>query len=272
MAFIFNKLLKLQIHNCIRLCLLQIMYKILVVFLVGMLDAKILQQDVIRPTRQEISKCMPEKMQSKTNSALVKLEKIATTVDLLNQETHGLFKKNCKKLAKLLDELDTEQVLDKQNISSKIGQKKRKEIFKIINKPDKVWKRYLSLLGGIDKNLGKHIKKLQNLFQKTRAVTLVELIDCVDSIQVIILELSQMFQVLSTLDFAREEINGYEIILSGIQEQLFLLTVRVNEILQTTQELRGSYLNLLDKGDCSGDAITVALGIVHKKRAAIANE
>ncbi len=272
MAFIFNKLLKLQIHNCIRLCLLQIMYKILVVFLVGMLDAKILQQDVIRPTRQEISKCMPEKMQSKTNAALVKLEKIATTVDLLNQETHGLFKKNCKNLAKLLDELDTEQVLDKQNISSKIGQKKRKEIFKIINKPDKVWKRYLSLLGGIDKNLGKHIKKLQNLFQKTRAVTLVELIDCVDSIQVIILELSQMFQVLSTLDFAREEIKGYDIILSGIQEQLFLLTVRVNEILQTTQELRGSYLNLLDKGDCSGDAITVALGIVHKKRAAIANE
>lgn len=248
------------------------MYKILIVLLTGMLDAKILQQDVIKPTRQEISKCMPEKMQSKTDAALVKLEKISTIVDLLNKETQGLFKKNCKKFAKLLDELDVDQVLDKQNISSKIGKKKRKEIFKIIHKPDKLWNRYLNLLHGFDKNLGKYVKKLQNLFNKKRTVTLVELMDCVDSIQAITLELSQMFQVLSSLDFARKEIKGYDIILSGLQEQLFLLIVRVNEIVQTTQELRGSYLNLLDRGDCSGDDITVALGIVYKKRLAIANE
>ena len=248
------------------------MYKFLIVLLTGMLDAKILHQDVIRPTRQEISKCMPGKMQVKTDAALIKLEQIANTVDLLDKETQGLFKNNCQKLAKLLDELDTEQVLDKQNISSKIGQKKRKEIFKLIKKPIKLWKRYVQLLSDVDKNLGKHVKQLHNLFNTKRMVTLVELMDCVDAIQVVILELSQMFQVLSTLDFARAEIKGYDIIIAGMQEQLFALMVKVNEIVQTTQELRGSYLNLLDKGDCSGDAITAALGIVHKKRVAIANE
>lgn len=248
------------------------MYKFLILLLTGVLGAKNLHQDVIRPTRQEISRCMPEQMQEKTNSTLVKLEQISNTVDSLNKETIGLFKKNCKMLAKLLDELDVDEVLDKQNISLKIGKKKRKEILKIIKKPTKLWKRYLSLLRNVDKNLGKHVQHLQNLFNKTRMVTLVELMDCVDAIQIIILETSQMFQVLEVFDFARKEINGYDKILSGIQEQLFVLTVRVNEILQITQELRGSYLNLLDRGDCSGDDIADALGIVHKKRVAIANE
>lgn len=247
------------------------MYKFLLLLLFG-LHAKILHHDVIRPTRQEISRCMPENFQSNTNAALIKLEKIGKTVKLLNQESNGSFRKNCKSLYTLLKSLDIEELFDQQYLSKKVSKNKRLLLVKIFQNPNKIWKKYLDYLYNSNKYLNDHIRNLDLLLNKKHEITLVDLMHKVDVIQIGVLQYLELFQFLTALDFARNEIENYDAILSGMQDQLFVINSRVNTIVQTTKSLRGTYLNLLDKGDCSGDHIANALGLNHKKRVAIANE
>lgn len=247
------------------------MYKFLLLLLFG-LDATTMHSDVIRPTRQEISRCVPENLQAKINAALVNLEKIGKTVKLLNRAANGSFQKNCKSLYTLLKNLDVEELFDQQNLSKKISKNKKKLLINILKNPDEVWKKYLSYLNNSDKHLNVYINDLHKLLNKKREITLVDLINKIDLIQIGVLQYLEMFQFLSALDFARHEIKGYDTILLGMQDQLFVINSRLNSIIQITQNLRGAYLNLLDKGDCSGDHIANALGFNHKKRVAIANE
>lgn len=236
------------------------------------LHAQDLRSDAIRPTRQEISRCMPETFQAKTSADLVKLEKLGKVVKLLNKAANGSFQKNCKNLAKFLKTLDLEELFDKKNLSKKISENKKSILVDIFKNSDKTWTKYLDYLNNNNKYLAKPVKALNFLFNKKHEITLVELMQQIDLIQAAVLQFLEMFQVLSALDFARQEIEGYDAILLGMQDQLFVISSRVNVIVQITKSLRGTYLNSLDKGDCSGDDIAKALGLTHKKRVAIANE
>ena len=46
----------------------------------------------------------------------------------------------------------------------------------------------------------------------------------------------------------------------------------INALSTVTEDLRVTYLSLLDKGDCNGDQIALALGLTQKKISAIENE
>jgi hypothetical protein len=215
---------------------------------------------------------MPETFQAKTDAALVQLEKIGKTVKILNKAANGSFKKNCKNLAKLLEDLDVEALFDEQNLSKKISKNKKNLLIDILKNSDEVWEKYLLYLNNSDRYLSRYIRDLNVLMNKKREITLVELIHKVDLIQIGVLRFSEMFELLCALDFARKKIKGYDAILGGMQDQLFVIISSTSDIASVTQTLRGAYLNLLDKGDCSGDHIAKALGLAHKKQAAIDNE
>ncbi len=147
------------------------------------------------------------------------------------------------------------------------------QVYAILNDPDTGFNNYLHILNNLDLHLAGYVGILHGMLNHGAKLTVIDLIHNLDLIQRGALELQEFFQLISYLTVAHKEIKGYRAILEGMHHQLsFKIIYIVNTLCTLTEDLRISYLSLLDKGDCSGDQIIHALGVTQKKIAAIAAE
>lgn len=229
--------------------------------------------ELIKPGAGGISRCVPHTMQEPIHKNISSLAKVAKVTAQLYKVMNGSFAKNCKLLAKYLGKLDSDILLNYKNIAPKLSKADRKAIAKILNDPDTGFNNVLYILSNLDLHLVGYVGGLHGMLNQGNKTTIIDLIHSVDLIQRGALELQEVFQLLSYLTEAHREINGYESILDGMHHQLsFKIIYMINTICTLTEDLRGSYLSLLAKGDCSDEQISHALGITDKKIAAIAAE
>ena len=134
-------------------------------------------------------------------------------------------------------------------------------------------KNFLYTLAHLESHITGYVSILHGMLNKGLKLDVIDLIHTVDLIQRGALELQENFQLLSYLSLAYKEINGYGKILEGMRHQLsFKIIMMINSLCVITEDLRVTYLSLLDKGDCSGDQIALALGLTQKKIDAIKDE
>lgn len=230
-------------------------------------------QELIKPRAEEISRCIPETMQEQIHKNISDLAKVAKIAAQLYKVVNGEFAKNCKLLAKYLGKLDSDILLNYKNIAPKFSKNDRKVIAKILRDPDTGFSNFLYILGNLDLHLAGYVGGLHGMLSQGNKTTIIDLIQSVDLIQRGALELHEIFQFLSYLEKAHSEIKGYRSILNGMHHQLsFKIVYMINTICTLTEDLRGTYLSLLAKGDCSDEQISHALGIKDKKIQAIAAE
>ncbi len=229
--------------------------------------------ELIKPRAEDIGRCIPETMQEPIHKNIASLTKVAKVTAQLYKVTNGSFAKNCKLLAKYLGELDRDILLNYKNITPKFSKGDRKAIAKILIDPDTGFDNFLYILSNLDLHLVGYVGVLHGMLNQGDKTTIIDLIHSTDLIQRGALELQEIFQLLSYLEEAHNEINGYMSILDGMHHQLsFKIIYMINTICTLTEDLRGSYLSLLAKGDCSDEQISHALGITEKKIQAIAAE
>lgn len=221
-------------------------------------------EDAIRPTIQEITKCLPDTKKSRIEYQISKLNDLKEKI-LNALVVQKKFKKNSEKLIKKLENLDKKQILKSENIFDKSLKCEKKE--ELISFFENGFDVYFDEIIEFEK----HLKKINKLLNKKREITVIDLIVEVALLQSRILKLSETFRMLSFLDFAKKNIKSYDQILAGLNCQLFELVNFVNELSALTENIRIDYLNLLHYGDCSGDQIAAALGITQKKKELIEN-
>lgn len=229
--------------------------------------------ELINPSADEISHCVPETMQEAIHTGINNLPNVAKVTAQLYKALNGNFSKNCKMLAKYLEELDSEELLSYKNIAPKFSKADRHAIMAILNDSDTGLDNYLHILNNLDLHLVGYVSGLHGMLNHGGKLTVIDLIHIIDLIQRGALELQEFFQMLSYLTLAYSEIKGYSAILDGMHHQLsFKIIYMVNTLCTLTEDLRVSYLSLLDKGDCSDEQISHALGLNMKKVQAIADE
>ncbi len=227
----------------------------------------------INPSMEEISRCVPETMQESVTQAIRKLPQAAKITEALYKIVSGSFAKNCKMLARQLRALDMDELLSEENIISKFKEEDKEAIVSFLKDENTGLKNFLYIIENLELHLAGYVSILHGMLNMKLKLDIIDLIHTVDLIQRGSLELQENFQLLSYLSFANENIEGYGTILEGIRHQLsFKIIAMVNTLSTVTEDLRATYLSLLDKGDCNGDQITLALGLNQKKISAIQNE
>lgn len=227
----------------------------------------------INPSAEEISRCVPETMQQSVNQAVKQLKDAGKIILALSPIVMGPFAKNCKKLAKSLKTLDIDELLSEENITSKFSDEDTQTISAMLKDKNTGLKNFLYIMENLELHLGGYIAILHSMLNMKQKLDIIDLIHSVDLIQRGALELHENFQLLSYLSFARDNIKGYDAILAGMRHQFsFKITEMITALCAITEDLRVTYLSLLDKGDCSGDQIALALGINQRKIDAIADE
>lgn len=229
--------------------------------------------EMINPRVKEISRCMPVTMQESVKQAIKQLPKAGKITETLHKIVAGSFSKNCKRLAKHLCALDIDELLDESNITSKFNDADKQTIVAMLKDENTGLKNFLYTMRNIDLHLAGYISALRSMLNMELKLDIIGLIHTVDLIQRAALELQENFQLLSYLSFAHNNIEGYGAILKGIRHQFsFKIITMINALSTVTEDLRVTYLSLLDKGDCSGDQVALALGIIQRKINAIKNE
>jgi len=225
--------------------------------------------ELIQPNINQISLCISQTMREPIHAAIMQLPKVALVTAKLYKITSGRFAKKCRELAEQLAELDSTELLDPQNISPKLSKQDRQTFSTILNDTDTGFENYLDILSNLSSHFTGYVAVLHGMLKQNAGLTIVDLIHSVDLIQRGLLELQEIFQLFSLLSLAYKEINDYQAILLDVKYQLLTITYLVNTISTLTEDLRVSYLSLLDTGDCSNDQIVQALGITQKKITAI---
>jgi hypothetical protein len=220
----------------------------------------------------EISRCVPETMRKPIHEAIKNLPKAGKITQELYKILTGSFSSNCKKLAEHLSLLDSDDLLKAENIIPKFNDEDKSYISAMLKDKNTGFKNFLYILAHLDLHLAGYVNILHGMLNKGLKLDVVDLIHNIDLIQRGALELQENFQLLSYLSLAYSEINGYELIIDGMRYQLFKITMMVNSLSTVTEDLRASYLSLLDKGDCNGEQNVQALGLTQKKEAAIKAE
>ena len=251
------------------------MWVIVVLLFIGASDGvcqTLTGPESINPSMEEITRCAPEPMREPINDAIKNLRKAGEITQELYKALTGAFASNCKKLAKHLRTLNIDELLKAENISSKFGEEDAQMISAMLKDKNTGFKNFLYTLTHLDLHLLGYVSILHGMLNKGLKLDVIDLTHNLDLIQRGILELQENFQLLSYLSLAYGEIEGYGMILEGMRHQLFKMTVMINSLSAITEDLRTAYLSLLDKGDCNGDQITLALGLTQKKVEAIKNE
>jgi hypothetical protein len=227
----------------------------------------------INPTMDEISRCVPETMREPIHDAIKNLPKAGKITWELSKILTGTFAGNCKKLAEHLKELDMDELLKVKNITSNFSDEDKRTISVQLKDKNTGLKNFLHILSHLDLHLVGYVSILHGMLNKGLKLDVIDLIHTLDLIQRGVLELQEYFQLLSYLSLAYKEIEGYGAILEGMRHQLsFKIVTMVNSLSVITEDLRSSYISLLDKGDCSGEQIIHALGLTEKKVTAIEAE
>jgi hypothetical protein len=229
--------------------------------------------ELIDPSMEEISRCVPQPDQEAIYEAILNLPSVAKVTKELYKNVTGCFSKNCKMLVKYLEKINKKQLLKYTNITPNISEKDRKVVVSNLKDPETGFSNYLKILNDIDSHLAGHVGELRDMLKQGKKLTVIDLIKSVDFIQKDALELQEFLQMLTYLDLAYEKIPGYSAILDGMQHQLsFKIIHLVNKLSGLTEVLRTGNLSQIDKGDCSGEQIAHALGVTSKKIAAIEAE
>ncbi|MEI7493131.1 MAG: hypothetical protein WCJ92_00855 [Alphaproteobacteria bacterium] len=227
----------------------------------------------INPSIEEIARCVPATMQEPIHEAITNLPKAGKITKALYELITGSFSKNCKQLAEHLSALDIDELLKKKNISAKFNDEDKHTIAAMLKDKDTGFENFLYTLGHLESHIAGYVSILHGMLNKGLKLDVIDLIHTVDLIQRGALELQEKFQLLSYLSLAYKEIEGYGKILEGMRHQLsFKIIMMINSLCVITEDLRVTYLSLLDKGDCSGDQISHALGLTQKKIDAIKGE
>ncbi len=227
----------------------------------------------INPTMDEISRCVPETMREPIHDAIKNLPKAGKITLELSKILTGTFAGNCKKLAEHLKALDMDELLKVKNITSNFSDEDKRTISVQLKDKNTGLKNFLHILSHLDLHLVGYVSILHGMLNKGLKLDVIDLIHTLDLIQRGVLELQENFQLLSYLSLAYKEIEGYGAILEGMRHQLsFKIVTMVNSLSVITEDLRSSYISLLDKGDCSGEQIIHALGLTEKKVTAIEAE
>ena len=227
----------------------------------------------INPSIEEIARCVPATMQEPIHAAITNLPKAGKITEALYEMITGSFSKNCKQLAKILSALDIDELLEKENISAKFSSEDKYTIISMLKDQNTGLDNFLYILAHLESNIAGYVSILHDMLNKSLKLNVIDLIHTVDLIQRGALEIQEKFQLLSYLSLAYKEIDGYGKILEGMRHQLsFKIIMMINSLCVITEDLRVTYLSLLDKGDCSGDQITQALGLTQKKIDAIKDE
>lgn len=226
----------------------------------------------INPSINEINRCVPETMQEGIHQAIMHLPKAAKIVDELHKVVTGKFSDNCKLLAKMLNELDMESLLDEENILAKFSDDDAKVISALLKDENTGFKAHIHTMKRLDLHLAGYISILHHKITEDK-LDIISLIHSVDLVQRSVLEFIECIQLLSYLKVAHNKIDSYAVILEGMRHTLlFKIVFLVNSLVTMTEDLRVSYLSLLDKGDCSPDQISHAMGINKRKTLAIQDE
>lgn len=227
----------------------------------------------INPSMDEISRCVPETMREPIHDAIKNLPKAGKITLELYKILTGTFAGNCKKLAEYLKKLDIEELLKVENIAPNFSDEDKRIIFALLKDKNTGFKNFLHIMSHLDLHLIGYVSILHGMLNKGLKLDVIDLIHNLDLIQRGVLELQENFQLLSYLSLAYKEIEGYGAILEGMRHQLsFKIVTMVNCLSAITEDLRSSYISLLDKGDCSGEQIIHALGLTEKKVTAIEAE
>ncbi len=228
--------------------------------------------ELINPSMNEISRCVPATMQKPIHQAIMNLPKAGKITRSLYKAITSSFANNCKKLAKHLNGLDINELLQVENIRSRFGDEDAQAIAAILQDKNTGLKNFLYTITHLDLHLAGYVSILHGMLNMGLKIDIIDLIHNLDFIQRGMLELQENFQLLSYLSLAYDQIEGYGAILEGMRHQLFKMTLMINSLSVITEDLRSTYLSLLDKGDCSGDQIVHALGLTQKKIDAIKSE
>lgn len=229
--------------------------------------------ELINPSMQEISRCVPETMRDPIHEAIKNLPKAGKITKALYKALTGSFSSNCKKLAEHLQALDIDELLQEENIVSKFGEEDAHAISIILKDKNTGLKNSLYIISHLDLHLVRYVSILHGMLNMGLKLDIIDLIHNLDLIQRSVLELQEFFQLLSYLSLAYNEIEGYGVILEGMRHQLsFKIISMINSLSTITEDLRATYLSLLDNGDCNGEQIAHALGLTQKKIKAIKDE
>lgn len=226
----------------------------------------------INPSMDEISRCVPETMREPIHHAIKNLPKAGEITQELYKILTEAFVNNCKKLAEHLSALDINELLNVENIIPKINDEDKHDISIMLKDKNTGFKNFLYILSHLNLHLVGYVSILHGMLNRGLKLDIIDLIHNIDLIQRGILELQENFQLLAYLSLPYREISEYELIIEGMRHQLFKITIMVNSLSTVTEDLRATYLSLLDKGDCSGEQIIHALGLTQKKEAAIKAE
>ena len=227
----------------------------------------------INPSIEEIARCVPATMQEPIHEAITNLPKAGKITEALYEMITGSFSKNCKLLSEHLSALDVNELLKKKNISAKFSSEDKRAIIVMLKDKNTGLKNFLYTLAHLESHITGYVSILHGMLNKGLKIDVIDLIHTVDLIQRGALELQENFQLLSYLSLAYKEIEGYGKILEGMRHQLsFKIIMMINSLCVITEDLRVTYLSLLDKGDCSGEQISHALGLTQKKIDAIKDE
>lgn len=229
--------------------------------------------EIMNPGMEEISRCVPETMQESVRDSIKNLTKTGKITKELYKIVSGPFAKNCKKLAEHLKNLETDELLDEENIICKFNDKDKNVIVAMLKDKNTGLQNFLYTLENLDLHLLGYISILHAMLNKDLKLDIIDLIHAVDLIQRSALEMQENLQLLSYLKFAHDNIDGYEMILEGIRHQFsFKIMTMLNALNVMTEDLRVMYLSLLDKGSCNADQISTALGLRQKRITAIQEE
>lgn len=227
----------------------------------------------INPSMEEISRCIPETMQEKVNDAIKKLTVTGKMAHTLYKFVSGSFAKNCKKLAEHLKDLDIDELLSEENIAHHFNKEDKKYILEILKDKNSGLESFIYTLENLNLHILGYIDILDAMLNKNLKLDIIALIHTVDLIQRSALEIQEKLQLLTYLKFAQDTINGYDVILAGMRHQFsFKVMMIINALNTMTEDLRCTYLSLLDKGSCSDSQIAIALGIYQRKKMAIKDE
>mgnify|MGYP000216850790 CR=1 FL=1 len=226
----------------------------------------------INPSMEEISRCVPETMREPIHDAIKNLPNAGKITQELYKILTGTFANNCKKLAEHLSSLDSDELLKIENITPKFNDEDKHNILLMLKDKNTGFKNFLYTLSHLDLHLTGYVSILHGMLNRGLKLDIINLIHNIDLIQRGILELQENFQLLSYLSLAYREIREYGLIMEGMRHQLFKITMMINSLSTVTEDLRATYLGLLDKGDCNGEQNIHALGVTQKKKAAIKAE
>jgi polyhydroxyalkanoate synthesis regulator phasin len=229
--------------------------------------------EIITPGMEEISRCVPETMQENVREAIKDLTKAGKITKELYKLVSKSFAKNCKKLAEQLKNLEIDELLNEENITCKFNEQDKDTLVAMLKDQNTGLQNFLYILENLDVHFLGYISILHAMLNKDLKLDVIDLIHTIDLIQRSALEMQENLQLLSYLKFAHDNVDGYGVILEGIRHQFsFKIMTMINALNTITEDLRVTYLSLLDKGGCSADQVITALGLRQKKIRAIEAE